>query len=354
MKNKKKVIFIAIISITLSVILIILPIATAIVYESIFGARYETASWMKFSTNDYADLQMERSDFQSGKVTLAGYKYSKPGQAIKGVTVISHGLGGGGHNAYMPMIDYFTSNGYYVFAYDAHGTDNSGGDGTEGLPQGIIDLHRAIEHVKSVEEYNGLPITLFGHSWGGYSVGNVLNLNPDVRAAVIVSGMNESADLLEYQGRQMVGAGVHFLLPYIKLYERIKFGSEFACTSAIDGMAKSNAKIMIIHSKDDTTVPAKYGYDIFHSTFAHSDRFKFILYEDKGHDYIFYSDDAWEYRKNLNESYKSYVEDNGGIYNAEIKQKFMSAHLDKKQCFALDIELMKSIIEVFDKGCIKK
>ena len=124
-KNKKKIILISIISVLLAIPLIILPITTVIVYESIFGEHYETASWLEFSVEDYEGLQIERSDFQSEDVTLAGYKYSKDNQAVKGVVVIAHGLGGG-HNTYMPFIDYFTSNGYYVFAYDARGNDNSG------------------------------------------------------------------------------------------------------------------------------------------------------------------------------------------------------------------------------------
>lgn len=74
---------------------------------------------MQFSAEGYENLEMKRSDFRSWGVTLASYKYSKNNQEVKGVVVIAHGLGGGGHNTYMPFIDYFTSNGYYVFAYDA-------------------------------------------------------------------------------------------------------------------------------------------------------------------------------------------------------------------------------------------
>ena len=42
-------------------------------------------------------------------------------QPPKGVVVIAHGLGGGGQNTYMDLADYFTSNGYLVFAYDVTG-----------------------------------------------------------------------------------------------------------------------------------------------------------------------------------------------------------------------------------------
>jgi len=352
-KGKAKAIIISVICVILSVPLIILPVTTVIVYESIFGERYETASWLEFSVEDYDGLQMERSDFQSEDVTLAGYKYSKANQEIKGVVIIAHGLGGGGHNTYIPFIDYFTSNGYYVFAYDARGNDNSGGDAVEGLPQGIICLDNALHHVVAIEEYQDLPITLFGHSWGGYSVGNVLNMHPDIKSAVIIAGFNESEDLLEYQGQQMAGAGVHILMPYLKLYERIKFGKEFTAVSALQGFEKTKAGIMVVHSKDDATVPTKYGYDKFYEAFGNSDRFEFVLYEDKGHDYLFYSEAAWAYREQLNADYKSYVEDNGREYSAETKEEFMNGYLDKKQCFEPDPVLMEQILNMFDTYCAK-
>ena len=62
-ENKNKTIIISIISVLLAIPLLILPITTVIVYESIFGERYETISWMQFSVEDYEGLQIERSDF---------------------------------------------------------------------------------------------------------------------------------------------------------------------------------------------------------------------------------------------------------------------------------------------------
>lgn len=352
-RNKKKIILISIVSFLLSIPLVILPVLSVVVYESIFGTRYETVSWMQFSVEDYKGLEVKRSDFQSGDVTLAGYKYSKNNQEVKGVVVIAHGLGGGGHNTYMPFIDYFTSNGYYVFAYDARGNDNSGGDAVEGLPQGIISLDDALNHAASIEEYQNLPFALFGHSWGGYAVGNVLNMHPDIKSAVIIAGFNKSEDLIEYQGEQMAGKGAKILTPYMTLYERIKFGKRFTAISAIEGLAKTDAGIMIVHSKDDTTVPIRYGYDKFYEEFGNSDRFEFVLYEDKGHDYLFYSEAAWAYREQLNKDYKSYVEDNGRNYCAEVKEEFMNKYLDKKQCFEPDPILMERIIKMFDTYCVK-
>lgn len=350
-KNKKKIIIISVVSILLCFIFVISPISTIVVYECIFGLRYEPEPWMEFSVEDYDGLQTERSDFVSDGVTLAGYKYHKSEQTPKGVVVIAHGLGGGGHNNYMPFVDYFTSCGYYVFAYDARGNGNSGGKDIEGLPQGIVDLDNAIEHTKTIEEYNELPMALFGHSWGGYSVGSVLGMHPEVKAAVIVAGFNESEDMLRYQAEQVAGPVIAAGMPYLILYERIKFGKEISDASAVSGMANSEAGIMIVHSKDDETVPIEYGYNKFYEAFGNSDRFEFVLYEDRGHSYLFYSDAAEAYREQLNADYKAYVENNGKKYSAKVKEEFMNQYLDKKQCFAPDPVLMERIINMFDAYC---
>jgi len=336
----------------LAIPLVVAPILSVLIYNSNFNSRFETASWQSFSVDDFEGLEVERSDFQvDDGLTLAGYKYSKADQDVKGLVVISHGLGGGGHNSYMPFIDYFTSNGYYVFAYDARGNDNSEGDCVEGLPQGVIDLNYAINYTKEIPEYENLPLVLFGHSWGAYSVGNILNIQPDVKAAVVIAGLKESEDLILHQGEQMVGGIVKVFMPYISLYEKIKFGNEFTSISALEGMEKSDAGIMIVHSKNDNTVPTKYGYDKFYEAFGDSDRFEFVLYEDRGHDYLFYSEDSLAYQKQLNEDYRIYVEEHGGEYNLEIKEEFMNGYLDKRKCFEPDPVLMEQILAMYDKYC---
>lgn len=350
-KQKFKIAIIVIASVLLAIPFILQPIATVIVYETIFNVRYETVSWRVYSVDEFDGLSVERSDFSVDGTNIAGYKYSKAEQDVKGVMVLAHGLGGGGHNTYMPIIDYFASNGYYVFSYDAIGTDNSDGKSVKGLPQGVITLDNAIDHVESLPEYKNLPIVLLGHSWGGYSVGNVLNFHPEVKGVAIFAGFNESSDMIEHQASQYVGGLTKVLLPYVTLYEQMKFGKKYVSISAISGFENTTAKVMIVHSKDDTTVPTKYGYDKFYERFANDDRFQFVLFEDKGHNNLFYSQSALEYRDQINEEYRQYVESNGGEYNEEIQAEFMSTHLDKIQCYALDTTLMQSILQMFDKSC---
>lgn len=350
-KNKKKIALITSICIIAVFFLVLMPAVTIIVYQDNFGERFETADWMAYSVSDFEGLEVTECTFPSNNgQLLAGYCYSKENQEIKGVLVIAHGLGGGGHNTYMDVADYFTSNGYLVFAYDATGNDKSEGDSVEGLPQGVIDLDFALRYVKQADEYKNLPIVLFGHSWGGYSVGNVLNCHADVKAAVLVAGFDRSTDLFEQQGEAIMGSGIKLMMPYVSLYERLKFG-KYADYSAIGGFANSDAGIMVIHSKDDTIVLPENGYDKFYEMYGNSGRFCFIEYEDRGHNYIYYSEAAKRYREQLNEDYAVYVETNGGEYSAEMKAEFMGKNLDKSKCYEFDDDLMQRILEFFDDYC---
>lgn len=323
MKIKKKILS-AVISSTIISLFIVLPIIGICVYEANFGKRYQTIKQYEFSVSDFENLQMQRSDFISNNVKLAGYKYSKSlneqNPKIKGLVIIAHGLGCGGQNSYMRFADYFTSHGYYVFTFDAKGNDNSEGKTVGGVPQAVVDLDNAIKYAKTIDEYKNLPIMLFGHSWGGYSVANVLNYETEVKAAIIAAGFDRTKDLLFYQGRQSAGYGVDIILPYFLMYERFKFGKKYTTISGYNGLKNSSANVMILHSKDDNLVSTNCGFDKFYKSFNFSPRFKFVIYENRGHDNIFYDQNNF-------------------------------VKVGKKKLYQFDEELMLQVVELFDKSC---
>ena len=350
-KTRKKIIKIVSIVIAcflLSIPTVILPLSTVIVYEGIFSWRFETENYLKMDASDFEGLSVERSDFESD-VTLAGYKYSREGEKT-GVVIIAHGYGDGGHNKFLPYINEFTKNGLYVFSYDAQGHDESDGQAVTGFPQGIIDLENAISYVQTVEEYQSLPIMLFAHSWGAYSAGNVLNLHPEISACVLVSGFNESEDMLAQYPRMVLGKLVDvFLLPYVALYERIKFGKEYANITAKDGMEKTDAQILIVHSRDDKRVPAEFGYDVYYEEFSGSERFEFLEYTDKGHKSLLYSSDAVKYQSEIENSYLEYLESEGKRNTEKNRAEYMQANLDPYKYYEPSEELLAKSIALFTK-----
>jgi len=264
--------------------LVVMPILTVKIYDSNFHKRFESDNTVHNKAAFYPGLEAEVCSFQTKQGhTLAGMKYHKKDQQVKGVAVIAHGLGGGGQRGFTDVADRFTSDGYLVFAYDATANDLSEGECVGGLPQGVIDLDYALRYVKTLPEYEGLPIVLFGYSWGSYSVGNVLNLHPDVKAVVMASGFNESPDMIEQRGIEYVGRhAVKLLIPYVRLYERIRFGKH-AALSAVKGFETAkDTEVMIVYSMDDDTVHPESGYEPF-LPYKDDPRFTFKIYEKRGH-----------------------------------------------------------------------
>lgn len=358
-KHVRKRLIISVV-ILLLLVFIILPFGISIfIYEQYFGVRYETSESLMLRLDDFEGLERNQYEFTSNEgQKLIGYLYSVEGVEYRGIVVMAHGLGGGGHNSYMDCANYFAQSGYYVFAYDATGNDESEGEGVGGLPQGVIDLEYAISFVQACEEIPDLPIMLFGHSWGGYSVASVLNYHPEVKAIVTMSGFNQSSDLIRSQGETIVGGLVHVLMPYVNCYEQLKFGA-YAKNTAMDGFAKSEAAVMVLHSSDDNVVPQKYGYDVYYAKYKDEVRFEFVHFEDKGHNEIYFSAEGRAYMAEVNAEFAKWGESLDYDYkdsaNEErfIKDKaeWIEEHLDRtKWSSVIDTELFAKMVAFYDES----
>lgn len=346
MKIKRKKRAIWVICVVVVLLLTVIPFSiSAVLYETTFG-RYETEEPYIRDISEFDGLEVEQVSFQSKEGNqLAGYLYTHQGsQSYEGIIVLAHGLGGGGQNSYMNVAHYFTSNGFLVFAYDATGNDNSEGKSVRGIPQGVEDLEQALAYLKTDARLREYPICLFGHSWGGYSVANVLSFCADIKAVVSCSGFNRSSDLIEAQGREMVGGLINILLPYIRLYEKFKFG-EYADTTAIEGFEQSDAAVYIVHSQNDTTVLPEYGYEVYQQKYANNPRFQFRLFEDSGHDFVYYSDEAREYVAQFNEAFSEYFKSHE--LTKESRVEYYRENMNKQQAFELNEELFADFLEFY-------
>jgi uncharacterized protein len=177
----------------------------------------------------------------------------------------------------------------------------------------------------------------------------VLNLHPDVKAVVMVAGFNKSMDIIEEEGKKIAGDGVRVLLPYISLYERMKFG-KYSAYNSMNRFENSKAGLMIVHSADDEMISQEKGFTVFYNPYKNNPKFKFVKYENRGHDYVYYSDRSREYKEQFNQDLDEYVNSLDEELTSELKAAYLNNHLDKKQLFDLDEELMNSIVEFYDKN----
>lgn len=335
----------------LASLLIVPKMVVKSVYKENFGSRYTTDEAWRFQVEEFDGLTREKHIFASNEgQKLTGYVYTNGDTETKGLIVLVHGLGAG-HNSYMDAADYFASNGYKVFAYDATGNDESEGESVKGLPQGVIDLDNALNYIKTDEEFSDLPLMLWGHSWGGYSVSAVSKLHPEVKGIISVSGFNSSLDMIEDVGRDMAGDAIDVVMPLFEELEKEKFG-DYAAMNALESLEQSTADVLIYHSADDDMIPIELSYDKYYEKFADNERFTFVRFEDRGHNHIFNSADGLKYRDEVVAEYDEYCKEIGEFYfTGEMHTEFVKENVDKMKFFELDSETMAQMLEFYD-NCI--
>lgn len=319
------------------------------------------------SANSYEPLMLRVEDFEGLECTeysfpsdkgqkLAGYLYSS-GEEQHGIVIISHGFGGGGHNSYMDVADYFAKNGYYVFAYDATAMDKSEGEGLGGVPQGVIDLDHAISFVEAESDIPDLPIVLFGHSWGGYCVSSVLTFHPEIKAVIECSGFDRSSDMFESGGKSQAGGIIYTMTPFIRIHEYFKYG-KYAKNTAMDGFDATDANIMIVHSADDGVIGIEYGLDKYYEKYKDNSRFKFIRFEDRGHNEVF-NDPNNTYKDDFDTKFDSWTKTLDYDYKAEENRKrflddkanYITENLDhEKWSHRLDEGLFAQFLEFYEQS----
>lgn len=283
--------------------------------------------------------------FLSGNNTLRGYVWGNSND--KGLIVFAHGLGGGAED-YTAVIKYFLDNGWRVFAYDGTGSYDSGGRGTVGLAQSLLDLDAALSYCESSAALSSLPKAVMGHSWGGYAAAAVLNSGHDIAASVSFSGYELPIDMLSEFSSRAVGSVPTFLIyPFLWLYNTAAFGSQSA-VSAVDAINASGTPIMIIHGENDKTVSPTGAGIIAHSDSITSQSAKLVTVPNRGHNDIFFSDRAIKYVSDKNEEYKALYQQYGGEIPENELDEFY-AGVDRSAASALDSALFKQINDFLEQ-----
>lgn len=355
-KSKKKIILLVLLALILLMIVGWWGFCVKM-YNDNFNVRGDSYEPLMLRVEDFSGLRCTEYAFSSDKgQMLAGYLYSA-GEDQQGIVVIAHGFGDGGHNSYMDCANFFAQNGYFTFAYDATGTDKSGGEGVGGVPQGVIDLDHAISFVEANADIPELPIVLFGHSWGAYSVSAVLTYHPEVKVVIECCGFNRSSDMFESGGKSQAGSVIYAMTPFIRLHERFKYG-KYATNTAMDGFEATDAAVMIVHSADDDVIGIEYGCDKYYEKYKDDPRFTFLRFEDRGHNGILKDPDDI-YVDELNAEFKKWLETLDYDYESEEnrerfiedKANYLTENLDRARWSSrLDMDLFAQFLSFYDRA----
>ncbi len=273
------------IKIIISIVLVVLIIPMAI---TIYAHNYHFDKRIVHTNNYFEYLSTLNPSFTKNEVsftsdagqTLYGAFYNQlENTSPKALVIWVHGMGVN-HENYLAEIEYLTKAGYLVFSYDNTGVDSSTGESLKGLTQAPIDLHYALEYISDIN----LPIILVGHSWGGFAVASVaeLELPVDIAGVISLAGFWKNINVITDIAKLYVGDIVYLLKPYLSFYEHTIFGDN-SDINGIDGLAQIDAPVLIIHSKDDPVVTFSNNFEVYQNALSSDDRFTFKAYEDAGH-----------------------------------------------------------------------
>ena len=294
-KSKGRVAVIVIVA-----VLVVLFIASFVVDKVILDRTYQRqlprGNVLSLAFDDYADEYTRTAvEFTLDGKTLRGYVYG-PENNDRGLVVFRHGIFSE-HRDYLAMIMALVDKGWKVFAYDAIGCGESGGDNVVGMAQSAIDVHAALQFVKESGMAGNLPVALWGHSWGGYGVAAALNYGDDVFACVTMSGFNDPCDILYETSERMLGGLGVTQRPTLWLNNKLAFGNN-ANLTGVDGINKSGIPVMIVHGTADTVVRYDTTGIIAQRDRITNDKVTYWIADEEGrdgHNTYFYAPDSYAY-----------------------------------------------------------
>lgn len=281
--NKK---YITIVSVLILILLVIPMLITYFTHNYHFGKRiYHHNNYYEYLSTQNPNFIQKQVSFQNRENLMlgGGFHYQEGLTQPKGLLIWVHGMGVNYEN-YLAEIEWFTKQDYVVFSYNNTGVDTSEGENLKGLLQAPIDLQYALKYIYSLEVFNDMPNILIGHSWGGFSVATVsqLDIPREIDGIVTLAGFWRNINVVEDIARYYVGDVITLLVPYLTFYENYLFGDD-SYLNGVDGLKSSNASVLMIHSQDDVIVGYNNNFMYYQSIFENDDRFTFKGYETAGH-----------------------------------------------------------------------
>ena len=243
-----------------------------------------------FAPTDFEGLQAYPYTFKSQMgYDLKGWFYCYENAAPDRLIVFDHGMGNG-HRAYMREIECLAKAGFLVFSYDHTGCMASGGDSTNGFAQSLKDLDDCMKALKAEPALQGRSIGVVGHSWGGFSTMNIASLHPDITHVVAMSGFVSVKRILE----QTFAGPLKFFRK--SLYDlEARTNPDYVEFDAVETLANTKAKVLLIASRDDKVVRKECHYDVLQTALAGRENIRFLLTENKNHNPS-YTCDAVRYK----------------------------------------------------------
>lgn len=325
-RRKQIVLVVKIISAVFIIFSVISILGILIAHSIVFGRvdyeRYDSEHYLLYSDLDKTQYPRDTLQIQSGENVLTGYLYGADN--ANGLIIISPGHADT-NDIKLYEITYFVDNNWKVLCYDYTGCYNSQGSNMIGYTQSVHDLDAVLTYVESSNDYQNIPVVLFGHSLGGYASAAVLQYEHKVKAAIIASGFDTPKEQWTYSIERYTGAFHYVLKPFTAMFIFFKYG-EGRNLSAVDGINSVDIPILVISGTHDIF----YGGDS-------------PIYRQRNN--ITNPNCIFEYKTETNHNghYDYFLTDGVLEYQSLVKSENFTGEIDKNLYFQHDTDFMKSL-----------
>ncbi len=296
------------------------------IYQKRMLHRYDKDGFTPYLSNeDFPGLNKETHSFTNSlgaEISYFYYYYKDYNPNL--IILFLHGLGPG-HTAYLREIETLAKMGYKVLTLDYMGCDSSKGEKMPSLNEPTRDVDELLNLLKLKTE-----VVVIGHSLGGYTTYNIMNIRNELHKAVVMSGFLRPDIVLNYLMK------VKIFSKAIARYEK-KVEPKYFPIDNYKYINETQDKLLIIHSEDDPVV--NYHAAIDPIVKANNANIEIVTVNGRGHNPN-YSDNA---AKIVTEVFSKY-------YNLK-KDEDKKALMEKQDVWAMteqDIEIfnkIKSFIE---------
>ena len=295
-------------------------------YKKQFVCRYDKeVGFPYYSYSDFKGLNQEEYTFTNSKgIEIHYFYFYYDNFKDDKIVLFLHGLAPG-HAAYFAEINALARRGFKVLALDYTGCGDSKGKILGSINQPTRDVNELLDLLK-IEK----PIVVVGHSLGGYTSLNIINLRKEIKKTVILSGF--------LSAESIIGPIIKnkFFSSRILKYEK-KVYPEYYDLKNIDYLKTTDDDLFFIQSEDDSMIPYSVSLKVVEE--IDNKNIRTLKVQNRKHNPN-YSDAAINY---MNEVF-------GGYYSL-LKQKKLKTDAEKINYFK-DVSLSKLVEqdeEMFDQ-----
>lgn len=213
-------------------------------YKKQFVCRYDKEVGIPYySFSDFKGLKQEAYSFvNSINIEIKYFFYYYDNYRTDKIVLFLHGLGPG-HTAYLAEIEFLAKAGYKVLTLDYMGCEESQGKNMRSLNEPTRDVNNLLDYLRLDK-----PIVVVGHSLGGYTALNIINIRKEISKAVIISGF------LSIESLMKVFVKSKFIYNGVIKYEK-KTEPDYFQINNLEYLKTTKDKIFFIQSDDDPMVP---------------------------------------------------------------------------------------------------